>query len=464
MVAWHTDCKLRCAATMTISLAQATSVWIKIGLTSFGGPAGQIALMHQELVDKHRWISEERFLNALNFCMLLPGPEAQQLSVYLGWLMHKKAGGLIAGLLFILPGFLFILAMSLIYVTWGSTFFIAAVFFGLKAAVLAIVIHAIWRIANKTLKNYFMVGIAVSSFIAVYFLDIAFPLIIIAAAAAGVVGQRIWPEFFIAAPQASQMNQVRYSIDDQLETRNILHARPSVWRSIMTAIVWLAIWAAPVILVFAVFGADSILGKQAVFFSNTAVFSFGGAYAVLAYVAQRLVDEYQWISPREMVDGLALAETTPGPLILVLQFVAFMAAYHHQTGLSPIAAGILASFITVWVTFAPCFLWIFVGAPYIETLRSNLRLQAALKAITAAVVGVIANLSLWFAVNTLFADSERVRWYVFEADIPLWESIQWPMLLIMSLALAAILKFGMGIIKTMLLSCLLGLAAYAFIY
>lgn len=449
---------------MTISLAQATSVWIKIGLTSFGGPAGQIALMHKEMVEKHRWISEERFLNALNFCMLLPGPEAQQLSVYLGWLMHRKIGGLIAGLLFILPGFLCILAMSLVYVSWGSTFIISAVFFGLKAAVLAIVIHAIWRIAGKTLKNSLMMGIAVSSFIAVYFLDIAFPLIILAAAAIGLLGQRISPESFTAATTISHAQSADYSIDDRMDTQFLEHTRPSLWRSLQTAVIWLAIWAAPVLVVFAVFGADSILGKQAAFFSNTAVFSFGGAYAVLAYVAQRVVDDYQWIKPQEMVDGLALAETTPGPLIMVLQFVAFIAAYHHQTGMSPIAAGILASFITVWVTFAPCFLWIFVGAPYIEKLRSNIRLQAALKAITAAVVGVIANLSLWFAVHTLFSDSETIRRGIFVAEIPDWASIQWPMLIITSLALMAILKFGLGTMKTLLFSCLLGLLAYGFYY
>lgn len=443
---------------MNISLSQATGVWTKIGLTSFGGPAGQIALMHQELVEKRRWISEERFLNALNFCMLLPGPEAQQLSIYLGWLMHKTKGGLIAGLLFILPGFLCILLLSLMYVTLGNTFFVKALFFGLKAAVLAIVIHAIFRIAKKTLKNPLMIGIAISSFFALYFLDISFPVIIAGAAVLGVFGQSLFPKYFEGVSEAHHAGQKLYAIDYQIDAQDLLHTQTSWQRSLKTLLIWLLIWAVPVVAVFAAFGADSVLGKQATFFSQTTVFSFGGAYAVLAYVAQRVVNDYHWISPREMVDGLALAETTPGPLIMVLQFVAFVAAYRHQTDLSPIAAGLLASFLTVWVTFAPCFLWIFLGAPYIEKLRSNTRLQAVLKAITAAVVGVIANLSLWFAIHTFFGDTAHIKWNLFAFELPRWSSIQWPMLGITFVALIATLKFKAGTMKTMLLCCLLGLA------
>jgi chromate transporter len=445
---------------MTISISQASRVWAKIGLTSFGGPAGQIALMHQELVEKNRWISEERFLNALNFCMLLPGPEAQQLSIYLGWLLHKTRGGLIAGLLFILPGFLCILLLSLIYVSFGNTLVLNAVFFGLKAAVLAIVIQAIVRIGKKTLKNSLMISVAITSFLALYFLHIAFPLIILGAALIGIIGQRLLPGCFVTTTTASQNISATYSIDTQIDQQNPERIQASLLRSIKTLLVWLIIWAIPVIAIFIAFGTQSVLGKQAIFFSQTAVFSFGGAYAVLTYVAQRVVDDYHWISPREMVDGLALAETTPGPLIMVLQFVAFVAAYRHQTELSPITAGILASILTVWVTFAPCFLWIFLGAPYIEKLRSNARLQAALKTITAAVVGVIANLSLWFALHTLFGDTQPVQWNFIEFELPQWASIQWPMFAIMALALIAIIKLNLSTMKTMLICTVLGLMTY----
>jgi len=303
---------------MTISLSEASRVWAKIGLTSFGGPAGQIALMHQELVEKRRWISEERFLNALNFCMLLPGPEAQQLSVYLGWLMHKTKGGLIAGLLFILPGFICILLLSLAYVSWGNTFLISAVFFGLKAAVLVIVIQAIFGIAKKTLKNPLMICVATASFFALYFLQIAFPVIIVTAGILGVLAQRCLPHYFNTTATNDKTGPKLYSIDFLIDHQNLQHTQPSLGRNLKTLLVWLVIWAVPVAAVFVALGTDSVLGKQAAFFSYTAVFSFGGAYAVLTYVAQRVVDDYHWITPREMIDGLALAETTPGPLIMVL--------------------------------------------------------------------------------------------------------------------------------------------------
>jgi chromate transporter len=446
---------------MSISLSQAACVWAKIGLTSFGGPAGQISLMHQELVEKRRWISEERFLNALNFCMLLPGPEAQQLSIYLGWLMHKTKGGLTAGLLFILPGSVCILLLSLIYVTMGDTFFIGAIFFGLKAAVLAIVIQAIGRIGKKTLKNNLMIGIAASSFFALYFLHIAFPVIIAVAGLSGILAQLIFPAYFKMGLDTYSAADKTCTIDYRIDAQSLEHTQASWQRSLKTLLIWLIIWAVPVCAVFAAFGAESVLGKQVAFFSQTAVFSFGGAYAVLAYVAQRVVDDYHWLQPDEMIDGLALAETTPGPLIMVLQFVAFVAAYRHQTDLSPITAGLLASLLTVWVTFAPCFLWIFLGAPYIEKLRNNIRLQAALKTITAAVVGVIANLSLWFSLHTVFAETQKIHWLLLEFEMPQWASIQWPMLAITALALLAIMKFKISTVKTMVICTLLGLMVSA---
>jgi chromate transporter len=444
---------------MSIPFRDAIAVWAKIGLLSFGGPAAQIALMHHELVEKRRWISEARFLNALNFCMLLPGPEAQQLSIYLGWLLHRNKGGLVAGLLFILPGFFCMLVLSFVYVRFGQTAFISALFFGLKAAILAIVAQAIFRIAKKTLSTIFMMLIAASSFVALYFFDMPFPIIIALAGITGFLGQGFFPHIFFKHNENENTRSVSYVIDEQIDQQQLVHAKPSIIGSIKTALLWLAIWALPVIAVVYTFGGNSVLAKQATFFSQTALFSFGGAYAVLAYVAQRTVEEYQWLSPREMVDGLALAETTPGPLIMVLQFVAFVSAYRYQTDMSPISAGILASCLTAWVSFAPCFLWIFVGAPYIEKLRRHLRLQSALKTITAAVVGVIANLSLWFALHALFTDTVAFQWHGFSYELPDWTSVQWRLVAITVIALIASFKFKMSAIKLMAMCIVLGFLA-----
>jgi chromate transporter len=444
---------------MVIRFSDAIAVWAKIGLLSFGGPAAQIALMHHELVEKRRWISETRFLNALNFCMLLPGPEAQQLSIYLGWLLHRTKGGLAAGLLFILPGFFCMLGLSFIYVRWGQTAFTSELFFGLKAAIIAIVVQAIFRMAKKTLFNIFMVLIASASFIALYFFDVSFPIIIAVAGITGYVGSSFFSSMFSNKNENEKTNAAGYAIDELIDRQHLLHTQPNVIHSIKTALLWLTLWAIPVLATVYVFGSNSVLGKQATFFSQTAMFSFGGAYAVLTYVAQRAVEHYHWLSPREMVDGLALAETTPGPLIMVLQFVAFVSAYRYQTDMSPLSAGILASCLTVWVTFAPCFLWIFVGAPYIEKLRSHVRLQSALKTITAAVVGVIANLSLWFAMHTLFETTVSIQWYGFSYEVPDWASVQWPLLAITIIALIASFKFKLSALKLMAICTALGLLA-----
>jgi chromate transporter len=444
---------------MSIRFRDAIAIWAKIGLLSFGGPAAQIALMQHELVEKRRWISEARFLNALNFCMLLPGPEAQQLSIYLGWLLHRSKGGLVAGLLFILPGFFCMLALSFIYVRFGHTAFIGTLFFGLKAAILAIVAQAIFRLAKKTLSTIFMMLVAVASFVALHFFDVPFPIIIVLAGITGLLGYGFSPHIFSNRNDNQNIHADSYVIDEQIDKQQLLHTQPSIIGSIKTALLWLAIWLLPVLAVVYIFGANSVLAKQATFFSQTALFSFGGAYAVLAYVAQRAVEEYQWLSPREMVDGLALAETTPGPLIMVLQFVAFVSAYRYQTDMSPIIAGIIASCLTVWVTFAPCFLWIFVGAPYIEKLRRHLRLQSALKTITAAVVGVIANLSLWFALHALFTDTVKFQWHGMSYELPDWTSVQWRLLAITVIALVASFKFKMGVVKLMLMCIILGFLA-----
>ncbi|MDQ3618475.1 MAG: chromate efflux transporter, partial [Pseudomonadota bacterium] len=373
------------ASATNIPLREATVVWARIGLMSFGGPAGQIALMHRELVEQRKWISDARFLHALNYCMLLPGPEAAQLAIYIGWLLHRTLGGIIAGLLFVLPGFVTILALSIVYVLYGDVPMVEAVFFGLKAAVLAVVIEAVLRIGRKALKNGVMVAIAALAFVAIYFFKLPFPLIILGAGLLGVAGRWWLPRSFPAPASGAADASSEYLIDRQLGSGQFHHTTPSTPRAVRITLTWLAIWWLPVLAVIGVFGSGSVLAQQGLFFSKAALVTFGGAYAVLAYIAQQAVETFQWITPGEMLDGLALAETTPGPLIMVVQFVAYLGAFRHETGLSPMAAGIVGSVLTTWVTFAPCFLWIFLGAPYIEALRSNRVLHSALSAITAAV-------------------------------------------------------------------------------
>src|SRR5258705_265576 len=342
-----------------IRFSEAFRVWLRVALLSFGGPAGQIAVMHRILVEEKNWISESRFLHALNYCMLLPGPEAQQLATYIGWLMHRTAGGIVAGGLFILPGIIAIMGLSYIYAAYGNVGLIEALFFGLKAAVLAIVIQALFRIGKRALRNRIMIALATIAFVAL-------------------------------------------------------------------------------------------------FFSKMAMVTFGGAYAVLAYVAQQAVEHYHWLGPREMLDGLGMAETTPGPLIMVLQFVGFMAAFRDPGTLSPMLAGTLGGLLATWVTFTPCFLWIFLGAPYIETLRGNKGLAGALGAITAAVVGVILNLSIWFALHTVFRQTSPVRSFGLSFDLPVWSSLDWPALLLAVAAAIAIFRFNMGMLMVLGGSCAAG--------
>lgn len=377
------------------SLSKLVRAFGKIGLLSFGGPAGQIALMHRELVETRNWLDEARFLHAMNYCMLLPGPEAMQLATYAGWLLRGWRGGLIAGVLFVLPGVVAIMALSWIYVLAGNIGWIAAAFFGLKAAVLAIVAQALIKIARKTLSGMLAVAIAVSAFLAIYVLGLPFPLIVLGAALIGAIAAR------------------------EDAPKDIAQA-PVAGRSLLATLsVWLALWLVPVVLLVLIVGRDHTFAQVAVYFSQMAVLTFGGAYAVLAWVAQAAVEGYGWLTPEAMLDGLALAETTPGPLIMVTQFVGFMAGFSHPGGMSPLLAGTLAGLITTWVTFAPCFLWILVGAPFAERLRANAALAGALKGVTAAVVGVIANLALWFALHTLFAQIQPV----FGVDVPVWSSL-----------------------------------------
>lgn len=433
-----------------ISLRDALWVWVKVALNSFGGPAGQISVMHRYLVEEKKWISESRFLHALNYCMLLPGPEAQQLATYIGWLLHRTLGGIIAGTLFVLPGFLFMLLLSVLYAGYHNLSIVQWLFFGLKPAVLAIVLEAVLRIGRRALKNRTMVAFAALAFIAIFFFDVPFPLIILSAAVMGFLGERVIPQAF-ALKHGTTDNKPDCNgpaVDVMLDSGNVSHVHPSLFRALRVLLVWSSLWFAPIILIYYSFGSQSVFFQQGVFFSKTAVVTFGGAYAVLAYVAQQAVESYGWLKPGEMLDGLGLAETTPGPLILVLQFVGFLGAYRNPGAIDPMVAGILASMLTVWVTFVPCFLWIFLGAPYIEKLRGNKALGTAMTSITAAVVGVVLNLAVWFALNTIFGSLRNVNFFGANLQIPVIETINWPSLLITIAAMMALFKFRIGMIYT----------------
>lgn len=395
-----------------VTWREALPVWARIAALSFGGPTGQIAVIHRLLVEEKRWISENRFLHALNYCMLLPGPEAQQLATYAGWLMHGLRGGLVAGGLFILPGAVSLLLLSVLYVQYRSTNLVQGTLYGLKAAVLAVVLEAVLRIGKRVLKNGVMYAVAAAAFVAIFFFNVPFPAIVAAAALIGLSGGLWRPDLFLVVkPRPAQASGVSasYLISDESPPAG---AAPTVLRTLTTIGVWGVIWWLPVALVAWQFGTQSAFFQQGVFFSKAALVTFGGAYAVLPYVAQQAVEKHRWVTAGEMLDGLGMAETTPGPLIIVLQFVGFLGAYRSPGGLDPVVAGIVGSAITTWVTFAPSFLFIFAGAPWIERLRDNKSLGTALSAVTAAVVGVVLNLAVWFALQTLVhsdGDSSTVR-------------------------------------------------------
>jgi chromate transporter len=431
------------------SLAEATRVWLKIGLLGFGGPAGQIALMHRELVERRRWIGEQRFLHALNYCMLLPGPEAQQLSVYIGWLLHRTLGGLIAGILFVLPGALVMLALSIMYVLWREVPIVDAAFFGIKAAVLAIVLEALFRIARRALKNKIMYAVAALAFLGIYVFQIPFPLIVLGAGLFGFFGSRIRPQIFDGQGKTAGAADTSSAIDTLFARGAPQHTRPSTARTLKVLAIWLPLWLGPVAVLLALTGANSVWTGIGTFFSGMAVVTFGGAYAVLAYVAQAAVESYQWLAPGEMADGLGLAETTPGPLILVLQFVGFLAAFREHGGMDPILAGSLGAALTLWVTFAPCFLFIFLGAPYMEALRGNKTLAAALSTITAAVVGVILNLAIWFGLHVLFGQTVGLDILGIGPELPVLSSIDWRAALLAMAAILALLHFKLGMLVTL---------------
>jgi chromate transporter len=432
---------------------QALRIWIKVALLSFGGPAGQIAVMHRLVVEEKRWIDERRFLTALNYTMVLPGPEAQQLATYLGWLLHGIKGGLVAGTLFVLPGFLAILVLSILYAFYRDLAAVEALFYGIKPAVAAVVVAAVVHIGKKTLRNWILILLVATAFVAIFFLNFPFPFIIIGAALIGWLGGRRHPEIFLP-PDAPGKD-----VAEEAEPPPV-----SGLRSLRLLAIWLPLWFAPLVLLALFFGPEHLLVTQGIFFSKMAVVTFGGAYAVLSYVAQRAVEDYGWLAPGEMLDGLGMAETIPGPLIQVVQFVGFMGAFRLAGELPPLAAALLASVVVTWVTFVPCFLWIFLGASYIERLRSNRSINTALAAVTAAVVGVILNLALWFSLNTLFGRLIEHYTYGVRLLIPVWNTLDPPALLLAAAAFVALFRFKTGLIPTLAGSAGIGLLYRLFLH
>jgi chromate transporter len=419
--------------------------------------------MHRILVEEKRWIGETRFLHALNYCMLLPGPEAQQLAVYIGWLLHRIPGGLVAGTLFILPGYISLMVLSWLYAAYGEIGSIQALFFGLKAAVLAIVVEAVFKVGKRALKNRVMIGLAGLSFITIFFFHAPFPLIILAAAFFGFVGHTTGFKAFSGSfghGEAKGENDVPAAIDRAFSEQIPDHVRPSWTRAIKITVICLLLWLGPVVALVYTFGWDNVFSNIGLFFSKMAVITFGGAYAVLAYMAQQAVEYYHWLQPGEMLVGLGMAETTPGPLISVVQFVGFMAAFRHPGTLDPMVAAALGGTLAKWTTFVPCFLWIFLGGPYMEALRGNKALTASLSAITAAVVGVILNLAIWFAIHTVFREVEPVHAFLFAFDAPKFSSVDpWALLLSVGAAVA-IFRFNVGMIPTLAACSVAGLVLF----
>ncbi len=434
-------------------------MWAYIGVNSFGGPAGQIAVMHRELVERRRWVSERRFLHALNYCMILPGPEAQQLATYVGWLMHGTRGGVIAGSLFVIPGFIAMLVLAAAYVLFGQVTWVEGLLFGLQAAVVAIVIEAVIRIGKRTLRSRALQAIAAISFFAIAFLKVPFPSIVIGAALAGWLIGRKRPGWFPLGKHGGS--------GDTEETPALLPddeaITPAATRSAMRAALIAAIlWLVPVAALFLTLGAESIFTQEAILFSKSALVTFGGAYAVLGYITQEAVNRYGWITPQDMITGLGLAETTPGPLIMVVQFVGFLAAYNNPGDLPPLVAGTLGAILTVWVTFVPCFLFIFLGAPYVERLRHNHALSHALTAVGASVAGVVLNLALWFGLHTAFDTVTDTSVGPLTLPLPELGTINPASVAISSVAAVLVFRLRIGTLKVLATCAAIGaLAALA---
>ncbi|SKA33445.1 chromate transporter [Enhydrobacter aerosaccus] len=447
-----------------VPFGDAMRVWARVAALSFGGPAGQIAVMHRIIVEEKKWIGENRFLQALNYCTLLPGPEAQQLATYIGWLMHRTRGGLLAGTLFVLPGFVSIMILSWIYVLLGKVTLVQGLFFGLKSAVLVIVIEAVLRVGRRALRNDVLRGLAAAAFIAIFFYDIPFPVIILLAAAIGWLGGRLgWKPFLVGGGHGKVGDKQVADADSILGEATPPHARPNLRWSLKISSAFLALWLVPVAALYIGLGPVNVFSQIAIFFSKMAVVTFGGAYAVLAYVAQQAVDHYHWVTPGEMLDGLGMAETTPGPLIIVTQFVGFLGAWRSPGPLHPLLAGTLGGVLTTWVTFTPCFLWIFFGAPFVEVLRANKALAAALGAVTAAVVGVILNLAVWFGLHVLFATLRPVHWLGASAELPLLSSINLPAFVLAVAAAIAVFRFKIGMVPVLLACSIAGVLYSLFV-
>jgi chromate transporter len=442
-----------------VSFREAARFWIKLGFINFGGPAGQISLMHDEIVDRRAWVSNGRFLHALNFCMLLPGPEAQQLAIYLGWLLHRVRGGLVAGVMFVLPSVFLMFGLSWLFVAHGEVTWVEAVFAGLAPAVIAIVAAATIRIGAKTLVNGLMLAVAIASFIAIFVVHVPFPLIVLGAVAIGIIGGAVRPDLFDVGVAHDLEEQERIAIRDDAPRAS--HTVPTRARAARTLVVGLAVWLVPIALIAAWRGGGDTLTDMGWFFSRASLITFGGAYAVLAYVNVAAVQTYGWLLPGQMVVGLGLAESTPGPLIMVLEFVGFVGAYQNPGGLDPLVAGTLGAFVAVWATFAPCFLWIFLGAPYVESLRGDRRLAAALQTVTAAVVGVIANLAVTFAIATLFERVGTARVLGrFDVPAPVWSSIDPFAATIATVAFVGLWKLRWKALPVIVASAFAGLVWY----
>ena len=442
-----------------VAFGEALRAWARIALLSFGGPAGQIALMHHILVEEKKWIGEERFLHALNFCMMLPGPEAQQLAIYIGWLLHRVKGGLVAGVLFVLPGVVAIMALSWLYVLAAAAPPVTALLFGIKAAVVAIVFQAVVRIGRRSLINPARLGVAALAFLALFLFKLPFPLIILAAGAGGWLAQKSGsPVFLSGGGHGPSGAPTLRDIDSALGADMPAHARQGFARLVWLAAILLTLWVAPVVALMLLAPPDSAFAPIAMFFSKMAMLTFGGAYAVLAWVGQAAVEHYRWITPGEMLDGLGLAESTPGPLIIVTQYVGFLAAYRHPGGLDPLVAGTLGGLLTTWVTFVPCFLWIFLGAPFVERLRGHRALASALAAIGAAVVGVILNLACWFALHYWFAQVGEISYGPLRLPWPDPSSLDWAALILSATALIAAMRLRAGLFGLLAGCAVAGLA------
>jgi chromate transporter len=447
-----------------IPFREAFWTWARVAALSFGGPAGQIAVMHRILVEEKRWIGETRFLHALNYCMLLPGPEAHELAIYIGWLLHKVRGGIVAGVLFVVPGLFVLTALSLLYAQFGHIGIVQALFFGLKAAVLAIVLEAVVRVGKRALKNYGLIGVAALAFVAIFAFGAPFPLIILVAALIGYAANKIGLKWFASGSghsSAKVKSEPAAYVDARLARAIPEHLRPSWKKLLKAAAIGGLIWLAPAVVLLLTVGPDNVFTAIALFNSKMAVVTFGGAYAVLAYMAQQAVVHYHWLKAGEMLVGLGFAETTPGPLISVVQFVGFMAAFRQPGVLAPTVAGILGGALAMWSTFVPPFIWIFAGGPYVESVIGNRSLNAGLSAVTAAVVGVILNLAVWFGLHVLFTQVHESNISGATLNLPVWSSLNLEALTIFTVAAIALFRFKIGMIPVLAGSCAVGMLWYA---